>query len=80
MRGHLIDAMEEDIGERSRRVWEWWRVILNEKSGSLPAFEKAVRLLVVVQISSAFVERVFSQITFIRRVVGDSTSRDVLGT
>ncbi|EJK57859.1 hypothetical protein THAOC_22063 [Thalassiosira oceanica] len=40
--------------------------------------EKAVRLLVVVQISSAFVERVFSQITFIRRVAGDSTSRDVL--
>ena len=28
--------------------------------------------------SSAFVERVFSQLAFIRRVAGDSASRDVL--
>ena len=32
---------KKDIGERLRRVWEWWRMILNEKSNSLPAFEKA---------------------------------------
>ena len=53
-------------------------MLLNEKSGSLPKFEKAVKLLALVQVSSAFVERVFSQLAFIRRAIGDSASRDVM--
>ena len=66
------------MGERSRRVYDWWRMLLNEKQGDVPAFKKAVKLLACVQVSSAFVERVFSQLAFIRRAVGDSASRDVL--
>ena len=69
---------KKDMGERSRRVYDWWQMLLNEKSGSLPKFEKAVKLLALVQVSSAFVERVFSQLTFIRRAIGDSASRDVM--
>ena len=69
---------KKDMGERSRRVYDWWRMLLNEKQGDVPAFKKAVKLLACVQVSSAFVERVFSQLAFIWRVAGDSASRDVL--
>ena len=76
----LIDNSDwkKDMGERSRRVCDWWRMLLNEKLGNVPAFKKAVKLLACVQVSSAFVERVFSQLAFIRRAVGDKVSRDVL--
>ena len=76
----LIDNSDwkKDMGERSRRVYDWWRMLLNEKLGGIPAFKKAVKLLACVQVSSAFVERVFSQLAFIWRAVGDSTSRNVL--
>ena len=53
-------------------------MLLNEKLGDVLAFKKAVKLLACVQVSSAFVERVFSQLAFIRRAVGDKVSRDVL--
>ena len=43
-----------------------------------PKFEKAVKLLALVKVSSAFVEHVFSQLAFIRRAIGDSASRDVM--
>ena len=39
-----------------------------------------LRLIVTVQVSSAAVERVFSQLTFIRRAIGDKATRDVLET
>jgi len=69
---------KDDIGERGRRIYEWWRTVMNERSGVIPNFCKAVRLVVLSQASSAAVERVFSQLTFIRRVVGDNTVRDML--
>ena len=75
---HFSD-WKQDVGERSRRVYEWWRVVMNEKKG-LQFFQKAVRLIVTVQVSSAAVERVFSQLTFIRRAIGDKATRDVLET
>ena len=76
----LLDNADwkRDMGERSRRIYDWWRMLLNEKSGSLPKFEKAVKLLALVQVSSAFVERVFSQLAFIRRAIGDVASRDMM--
>ena len=53
-------------------------MLSNEKSGSLPKFEKAVKLLALVKVSSAFVEHVFSQLAFIRRAIGDVASRDMM--
>ena len=35
-----------------------------------------LRLIVTVQVSSAAVERVFSQFTFILRAIGDKATRD----
>lgn len=69
----------DDVGERGRSIYEWWRVAMNaRRSDVIPSFYKAVQLVALSQASSAAVERVFSQLTFIRRVVGDSTVRDML--
>ena len=46
---------------------------MNEKPHSVPFFLKAAKLVAVAQPSSAVAERVFSQLTFIRRAVGDNT-------
>ena len=52
---------------------------MNENRGDdIPLFCEALRLVVLVQASSAFVERIFSQVTFISRAVGDSIERDSL--
>ena len=74
----LNNDWKQDVGERSRRIYAWWMVVMNEKKDEIPYFQKAVRLVAVVQASSAAVERVFSQLTFIRRAVGDSTLRDTM--
>ena len=51
---------------------------MNDRSGSVPFSEEVVMLVAVVQVSSAAVERVFSQLTFIQRAVGDRTLRDMM--
>ena len=43
----------------------------------VPKFFEAARLLVVTHSSSAFVERVFSHLTLIRRIIGDRATRDI---
>ena len=55
---------------------------MNENCGDgIPLFCEALRLVVIrylVQASSAFVERIFSQLTFIRRIVGDRIEQETL--
>ena len=52
---------------------------MNENCGDdIPLFCEALRLVVLVQASSAFVERIFSQLTFICCAVGDRIERDSL--
>ena len=51
---------------------------MEARADVIPSFYKAVRLIVLTQVSSAAVERVFSQLTFIRRIVGDSIVGDML--
>ena len=51
---------------------------MNERKEIVPYFEKAVTIVATVQVSSAAVERVFSQLTFIRRALGDNTLRDMV--
>ena len=67
-----------DAGERARRVYDWWRMLMNEKKTHLPFFQNAIRLVVLTQPSSASCERVFSQLTYIRRIVGDATLGEML--
>ena len=52
---------------------------MNKERGSdITLFLEALRLVAVVQASSAFVERLFSQLTFIRRVIGDQACQEVM--
>lgn len=69
---------KDDIGERGRRIYEWWKTAMEARANVIPRFYKAVRLIVLSQVSSAAVERIFSQLTFIRRVVGDHIVGDML--
>mmetsp|Transcript_15982 Transcript_15982/g.24872 ORF Transcript_15982/g.24872 Transcript_15982/m.24872 type:complete len:131 (+) Transcript_15982:183-575(+) len=48
-----------------RRGYSWWTTATKDRSDTIPHFVKAVRLVALSQISSAAVERVFSQLTFI---------------
>jgi hypothetical protein len=49
---------------------------INDRVDLIPFFYKAVRLIALSQASSAVVECVFSQLTLIRRTVGD---RSIVG-
>ena len=48
---------------------------MNEKPHPVPFFLKAAKLVDVAQPSSAAADRVFSQLSFIRRAVGDNALR-----
>lgn len=74
----IVDDWKQDVGERSRRIFDWWRMLMNERKLDLPHFQEAVKLLATSQTSSAAVERVFSQLTYIRKAVGDKTSSEAL--
>ena len=51
---------------------------MNEKPHSVPFPLNVAKLVAVAQSSSAAAERIFSQLTFIRRAVGDNTLRFVM--
>ena len=55
---------KQDVGERSRQVYGWWRMLVNERKDSVPCFLRAATLVAIVQVSSAAIERIYSQLTF----------------
>ena len=65
-------------GERDCRKYEWWRAILNDSKEIVPYFDKDVKIVATVQLSSVEVERLFYQLTFIWRALGDNTMRDMM--
>jgi hypothetical protein len=66
---------ETDMKESARRIWAWWKA--NYIAGKFPAWTKAVRIVALIPMSSAFVERVFSQAALIREIGGDSMLLDL---
>ena len=69
MRPHFeVAGRQDDPVERARRVWEWWTL----RWGTFPAWKGALRLVVLVQPSSATAERVFSQLKLIVDACGES--------
>ena len=69
-------SWQDDPVERARRVWEWWTL----RWGTFPAWKGALRLVVLVQPSSATAERVFSQLKLIVDACGESMlAETVLG-
>ena len=76
-------TLEEDWkkhpGERASRIWEWWRKRIHEtKNPKLKFFARAVRAVVLTQLSSCAVERVFSQLKLIHDACGDNMMEDML--
>ena len=75
---YIVIEWENDPGEGLKIIYEWWRTIMNGHNIKLKYFSTAVCLIATVQTSSAASERVFSQLNFIRRVVGDHILQDFL--
>ncbi len=67
-------SWQDDPIERARRIWEWWKL----RWDTLPAWKKALRLVVLVQPSSAAAERVFSQLKHIVDACGESMLAETL--
>lgn len=66
-----------DPGEKSCRIWEWWKVRIYEiPNPKLAYFALGIRLIVLTQVSSCAIERVFSQLKLIRDVCGDNMLED----
>ena len=59
---------KDDPIEKARRVWEWWRS--NHSNPKIHYFAVAARLVALVQVSSAKVERIFSQVKLICETTG----------
>ena len=57
---------QSDRIENFRRVWEWWRA----KAPAFSYFFTATRLVAIAPISSASVERCFSQDKFVLEAIG----------
>ena len=75
----LEEDWKKDPGERASRIWEWWRKRIHEtKNPKLKFFARAVRAVVLTQLSSCAVERVFSQLKLIRDACGDNMMEDML--
>ena len=70
-------SWKDDPGERARRIWEFWRALVND-TGLFPAWKHAIRLVVLVQPSSAAAERIFTQLKKIVDACAESMLPDML--
>ena len=72
----VICTWRDDPGERARRIWLWWKDhrLLSKD------FSLAARLVALVQVSSASVERLFSQLKLVVDAVGESMLEETLET
>ena len=67
-------SWETSPAEKARRIFEWWKI----RVSVFKYWPTALRLVVLVQPSSAFVERAFSQIKLIIEQVGESGLEETL--
>ena len=73
------DNWMNDPGEKASKIWEWWRVHVYEvENPRLLFMAQAVRIVVLTQLSSCAVERVFSQLNLICETCGDCMMEDML--
>jgi hypothetical protein len=63
-------SWKSDGAKVARQVWEWWKA----KGGRFTYFKEAVRLDVLVQVSSASIEHVFLQL---KRIL-ESSQHEIL--
>ena len=72
---HEMD-WKRDPGEKASRIWEFWRARFFD-STKFNHYKNALRLVVLTQLSSCAVERVFSRLTTIREQCGDRSFEDM---
>jgi hypothetical protein len=61
-----------DPAEKNRRIWEWWVTRVRGEASAFKHWPTALRLIALVQPSSADVERLFSQLKLIIQQIGES--------
>ena len=66
-----VRTWKDDKAETARRIWEWWRVRVYRVK-VFDFWPLALRLVALVQPSSARMERVFSQLKLVLDAVGSS--------
>lgn len=64
--------------KRAELGYAWWQHVFCHNPSMFPTFKKALLLAVLVQTSSAFVERVFSQLNSIVRLCGSQMLNETL--
>ena len=75
---NMFDDWKQDPGELARRIYVWWGDVLKANEKELSYFKTAVRLIALVQVSSASVKRVFSQMQYIIRACGGNMLQETL--
>jgi hypothetical protein len=65
---------KQDAGEYAQRIWQWWKPMRKK----FPIHGVAIRLIVLAQLSSCSVERVFSRLDKVREVTGDNLKEDIM--
>ena len=73
----ILSAWMQDPGEKGRRILEWWVVRLNGHD-YFKYFKVALRLVVLVQPSSAIVERANSRLKQIIECIGEHSLAETL--
>lgn len=71
---HGNRTWRDDRIEATRRAWEWWRCYRK----NFTYLSLVARLVVLIPITSASVERVFSQVKFIIETIGESGLQETL--
>ena len=66
---------KDDAGEYAERIWQWWKP--ETRRTKFPFHALALRLIVLTQLSSCSVERVFSKLEGIRKVCGEKLYDDM---
>ena len=73
---------QDDPGEKSRRIWEWWRTLLNKPDKKarkkIGSFLECILIVALIQVSSADAERVFSCLKQVRDACGESLLESTL--
>ena len=72
--GNTETEWRKDAGEYAQKIWAWWK----PRKDKFPYHGLAVRLLVLAQLSSCSVERVFSILEQTRRAAGDHLKEDMM--
>lgn len=72
LQGTEVD-WKRDAGEYAQRIWQWWK----PRKDKFPHHGLAIRLVVLLQLSSCSVERVFSKLESIRVGTGGNLKEDM---